>query len=432
MSKKIRVAVVGVGNCFSSLYQGLEHYKDTDPENGHIPGVMQMRIGGYHPADIQIVAAFDVDRRKVGRPVGEAIFAAPNCARVFCEDVPDGPTVMMGPVLDGVSPYMQAQPEKYGFRVSNEEPVKHIPEILKALDVDVLLNYLPVGSQQATEFWAQACIDAGVSFLNCIPVFIASDPKWEEKFIKAGIPIIGDDMRSQVGASILSQVLQELAFDRGAIVDYHQQLNIGGNTDFNNMMVQTRLASKKISKENVIRAQNDIREIPVNDEALFAGPSTFIPYLKDNKVAYFNLRLRGFGDAPITIDVKLSVQDSENSAGVVIDAIRYLKVARELGVVGALRGPSAWTQKTPPKQLMYQHAKAECDALAERRLTLITQRQTTTEGALAYMREEVESGSAKHLRMLEKTQKILATIEQAEEEMDHARTMLDSVKKQLK
>lgn len=431
MSKKIRVAVVGVGNCFSSLYQGLEYYKDTDPENGHIPGVMQMRIGGYHPADIQIVAAFDVDRRKVGRPVGEAIFAAPNCARVFCEEVPDGPTVLMGPVLDGVSPYMQAQPEKYGFRVSNEEPVDAV-KVLKEQKVDVLLNYLPVGSQQATEFWAQACIDAGVSLLNCIPVFIASDPKWEEKFIRAGLPLIGDDMRSQVGASILSQVLQELAFDRGAIVDYHQQLNIGGNTDFNNMMVQTRLASKKISKENVIRAQNDIREIPVDDEALFAGPSTFIPYLKDNKVAYFNLRLRGFGDAPITIDVKLSVQDSENSAGVVIDAIRYLRVAREMGIVGALRGPSAWTQKTPPKQLMYQHAKAECDALAERRLTDITKRQTNVEDALAFMREEVSSGSAKHLRMLEKTQKILATIDQAEEEMEHARSMLEDVKKQLK
>jgi myo-inositol-1-phosphate synthase len=363
MSKKIRVAVVGVGNCLSSLYQGLEYYKDHDEDN--IPGIMFSRIGGYHPADIQIVAAFDVDRRKVGRPLGEAIFAKPNCARVFCDEVPDGPIVQMGQVLDGISDYMQEQPEKYGFRVSNEEPVD-VVQILKDTKAEILLNYLPVGSQKATEFYAQCCIDANVSLLNCIPVFIASDPVWEKKFRDAGIPIIGDDMRSQVGASILSQVLQELAFDRGAVVDFHQQLNIGGNTDFNNMMVQTRLASKKKSKENVIRAQNDLRGIPVDPEALFAGPSTFIPYLKDNKVAYLNLRLRGFGDAPITIDCKLSVQDSENSAGVVIDAIRYLRVARELGVIGALRGPSAWTQKTPPQQMQYADAKAECAAFAAR------------------------------------------------------------------
>jgi myo-inositol-1-phosphate synthase len=187
---------------------------------------------------------------------------------------------------------------------------------------------------------------------------------------------VGDDMRSQIGASILSQVLQELAFDRGAVVDYHQQLNVGGNTDFNNMMVQSRLSSKKQSKENVIRAQNDLRGIPVDPEALFAGPSTFIPYLKDNKVAYLNLRLRGFGDAPIVIDAKLSVQDSENSAGVVIDAIRYLKVAKELGIVGALRGPSAWTQKTPPQQMQYSDAKAECEAFAQRDIHALKARNT--------------------------------------------------------
>ncbi len=373
MSKKIRVAIAGVGNCFSSLYQGLEFYKDTDPDNGMIPGVMYSRIGGYHPADIQVVAAFDVDRRKVGRPVGEAIFAKPNCARIFCADVPDGPIVQMGPVLDGVSDYMQEQPEKYGFRVSNEEPC-NVVQVLKDSKADILINYCPVGSQQATEHYATACLAAGVAFLNCIPVFIASNPVWEKRFIEAGLPILGDDMRSQVGASVVSQVLQELAFDRGAVVDYHQQLNVGGNTDFNNMMVQSRLKDKKISKENVIRAQNDIRGIPVDPEALFAGPSTFIPYLKDNKIAYLNLHLRGFGDAPITIDVKLSVQDSENSAGVVIDAIRYLKVAREEGIVGALRGPSAWTQKTPPQQMMYADAKLECEAFAKRDMAVLKAR----------------------------------------------------------
>lgn len=370
---KIKVAVVGAGNCFSSLYQGIEYYKDHNDEN--IPGVMWSDIGGYHPRDIEIVAVYDVDKRKVGKPTSKAIFARPNCARTFQKDVPAGPKVEMGTVLDGVSDYMQEQPEDLGFRVAKVKPVD-IVKSLKKCKADILVNYLPVGSQKATEFYAQAAIDANIAFLNCIPVFIASNPKWEKKFAKAGLPIIGDDMRSQLGASVLSQVLQELAFDRGMTVDFHQQLNIGGNTDFNNMMVQSRLASKKKSKENVIRAQNDLRDIPVPEHSLFAGPSTYLPYLKDNKVAYFNLRLRGFGDAEVTLDAKLSVQDSENSAGVVIDAIRYLKVAKELGIVGALRGPSAWTQKTPPQQMMYSDAKKECQALANRKLTKSVKNQT--------------------------------------------------------
>jgi myo-inositol-1-phosphate synthase len=372
MSKTIKIAVAGVGNCFSSLYQGFEYYKDADQDS--IPGIMFASIGGYYPNHIEVVAAFDVDPRKVGKPVGKAIFEKPNVARVFAPNVSDGPIVQMGPVLDGVSDYMLEQPEDEGFRVANETPVD-VVKVLKESGADILLNYLPVGSQEATEFYAQAAIDAGIAFLNCIPVFIASDPKWEQKFIDAGLPLIGDDMRSAFGASVLSQVLQELAFDRGFVVDFHQQINVGGNTDFNNMMVQSRLASKKKSKENVIRAQNDIRGIPVPKNSLFAGPSTYLPYLEDNKVAYFNLRLRGFGDAPVTLDAKLSVQDSENSSGVVIDAIRYLKVASELGVVGALRGPSAWTQKTPPEQMMYADAKAECIALAKRELTPSVQKQ---------------------------------------------------------
>jgi myo-inositol-1-phosphate synthase len=363
---RIKIAVVGVGNCFSSLYQGFEYYKDASEDK--VPGVMFADIGGYRPSDIDVVATFDVDPRKVGKPTGEAIFAKPNCARIFQAKVPKGPIVQMGHVLDGVSDYMLTQPEDEGFRVANAKPVD-IVKALKDSGADILINYLPVGSQKATEFYAQAAIDAGIAFLNCIPVFIASDPKWEQKFIDAGLPIVGDDMRSQLGASVFSQVIQELAFDRGMHVDFHQQLNIGGNTDFNNMMVQSRLASKKKSKENVIRAQNDIRGIPVPKHSLFAGPSTYLPYLRDNKVAYLNVRMRGFGDAEVVIDAKLSVQDSENSAGVVIDAIRYLKVAHEMGVVGALRGPSAWTQKTPPQQMMYADAKAECEAFALRKVT---------------------------------------------------------------
>jgi myo-inositol-1-phosphate synthase len=363
--KKIRIAVIGVGNCFSALYQGFSYYKKNRLED--VPGLMFEDIGGYRPTDIEVVCAFDVDRRKVGVPVGRAIFSKPNCARVFMEELPDGPIVQMGHVLDGVSEYMLEQPEDESFRLSEAKPVD-VVKILRDSKANILVNYLPVGSQKATEFYAQAAIDADVAFLNCIPVFIASNPVWEKKFSDASIPIIGDDMRSAFGASILSQVLQELAFDRGYVVDFHQQINIGGNTDFNNMMVQSRLSSKKESKENVIRAQNELRGIPVAKNSLFAGPSTYIPYLKDNKVAYFNLRLRGFGNAPVNVDIKLSVQDSENSAGVVIDAIRYLQVARELGVVGSLRGPSAWTQKTPPQQMTYADAKAACEALAKRQL----------------------------------------------------------------
>lgn len=399
MSKKIRVAVAGVGNCFSSLYQGLEYYKDVDPESGSIPGIMRMRIGGYHPADIQIVAAFDVDRRKVGRPVGEAIFAKPNCARIFCHDVPDGPTVLMGHPLDGVSDFMLNHPEHLGFRLSNETPVD-VVQVLRDTRADILLNYMPVGSQLATEFYAQSAIDAGCAFMNCMPVFIASNPEWEAKFIKAGLPLLGDDMKSQIGASIISQAMQELLFDRGAEIDFHAQINMGFNSDFANMEVKSRLKSKKISKENVIRAQNDLRDVPVPEGSLYAGPAAYVPRGTDEKVAFFDLRARGFGDAPIKIDIRLSVCDSENSAGVVIDGLRYLKVARELGIIGSLRGPSSWTQKTPPQNMEYSGAKAECEALAERQLTEITSRQLNKEDALAYMNEQLELGSTAHLKRL--------------------------------
>jgi myo-inositol-1-phosphate synthase len=235
--------------------------------------------------------------------------------------------------------------------------------------IDVLLNYLPVGSETATRFYVEACLEAKVPFVNCIPVFIVSDPYWENRLIEAGIPAIGDDMRSQLGASVLSQALQELFFNRGMQVKFHEQTNHGGNTDFLNMMDQSRLASKKISKENVIRSQNDIRGIPVPKNGIYAGPSSYIPYHGDNKVAHFRIEATGFGGAPVTFDARLSVQDSPNSAGVVIDAIRYLQVARELCLVGSLRGPSAATQKTPPTQMMIDQAYEECKALAERRIT---------------------------------------------------------------
>lgn len=370
---KIRIAIVGVGNCASSLVQGINFYRHRNEED--VPGVMFPNIGGYKPWDIEVVAAFDVDERKVGAPLSQAIFAGPNCARVFHTQIDDDVIVQAGPRVDGVADHMRDYHKDINFQPVDVDEAVDVVQVLKDTKADILINYLPVGSEVDTRVYAQMAIDAGVAFLNCIPVFIASDPVWEQKFIDAGLPLIGDDMRSQIGASVLSQVLQELAFDRGAKVLFHQQLNVGGNSDFANMMEHNRLKNKKISKENVIRAQNDIRGIPLEEDTLYAGPSTFIPYLKDNKVAYFNLRLEAFGGAPIDIDIKLSVQDSENSAGVVIDAVRYLKVARELGVVGALRGPSAWTQKTPPEQMMYADAKQECIALANRELTDSTKDQ---------------------------------------------------------
>lgn len=368
----INVAIVGVGNCASALVQGVNFYR-TNTEN-NVPGLSFVNIGGYHADDIQFVAAWDIDKRKVGKTLKEAIFAPPNCARTFCKNIKEEFKVHMGKILDGVSTHMVDFHDDINFQVAdNEEPdIDDISKVLVDRKVDVLLNYLPVGSQLATEFYVEACLQAGVSVVNCIPVFIASDPKWEQRFINAKLPIIGDDMRSQVGASIVSQVLQELAYDRGCRVKFHQQLNVGGNSDFANMMNPERIKSKKISKENVIRAQNDIRHIPVEKDSLFAGPSNFIPYLKDTKVAYFRIELEAFGGAPINLDIKLEVQDSENSAGVVIDAIRYLMVAKEMNIVGSLRGPSALTQKTPPQQMMYRDAIQECEALSKRLYTEIT------------------------------------------------------------
>jgi myo-inositol-1-phosphate synthase len=370
--RKIRIAVVGVGNCSSALLQGINYYRHRNQKD--VPGVMYPDIGEYAADDIEVVAAFDVDKRKVGIPISEAIFSDPNNTPTFHTDIDDDTVVEMGIPLDGIAAHMADYHEDVNFKVSNE-PHADITRILKDREVDIVVNYLPVGSQKATEFYVNAAIQADVAFLNCIPVFIASNPVWEKRFVDAGLPIIGDDMKSQFGASILSQILQETLFNRGHSVEFHQQLNVGGNSDFANMMDQSRLASKKISKENVIRSQNDIRGIPVPKDGIYAGPSTFIPYLKDNKVAYIKVLAKGFGGAPVEIDCKLSVQDSPNSAGVVIDAIRFLKVAREMGIVGSLRGPSAWTQKTPPKQMTIEDAKLECDALASRSFTDLTERQ---------------------------------------------------------
>lgn len=369
---KIKVAIVGVGNCACSLYQGFTFYQNKQVDSG----LMKEIIGGYNINSIEVVAAFDVDKRKVGKSFREAILSEPNCTPLFVDklQMPDGPQVMMGEVLDGVAKHMEIVDEKEGFIISDETPVD-ITKVLKSENVDILINYLPVGSQKATEFYTECCLQAKVSLLNCIPVFIASNKEWEQKFIDAGIPLIGDDMKSQFGASILSQMLQELSFSRGHKVNCHIQRNVGGNTDFLNMTDKQRVGSKKISKENVIKSQNIIRNIPLEDSYYHAGPSEYIRYYKDNKIANFHIEMEGFMGSPVKLDAQLSVIDSPNSAGVVIDAIRYLKVAREMGIRGSLRGPSAFTQKSPPKYLTYNQTLEECEALANRKLTSITKEQ---------------------------------------------------------
>ena len=373
---KIKVGIIGVGNCASAIVQGVSYYTANDT----VSGIMFPDIGGYNVQDIEFVCAFDVDARKVGKPLVEALFVHPNCCRVFQPDlIPNDVVVSAGMLLDGVSDYMLNQREDKGFRInetSHTTDISAIKDIITASGCQILLNYLPVGANVATEEYAQIAIDCGVSFINCIPVLSLNNERWQQKFIDAGIPYIGSDMKSQIGASIVSQLLQELAFSRGAEVHFHQQINIGGNTDFNNMMVQSRLADKKVSKENVIKSQNILNNVSINDDSIFAGPSTFIPYLNDNKVAYFNLRLGGFAGAPIDMDIKLSVQDSENSAGVVIDAIRFLQVAREMGIVGMLLGPSAFTQKTPALNLSYADSLHECELLAKREYSTLTAEQT--------------------------------------------------------
>lgn len=381
--RKIRVAIVGVGNCAKSLVEGVALDRLTES----LDGLAFEDIGGYKARDIEFVQAWDVDTRKVNKPLYRAIRAKPNCAmdlldyqdedhRQALEEVANC-TVRYGNMKDGVSEHMDNWDDDESFSVDRSHPDTGMGEVVQALlndRVDVLLNYLPVGSQEATEFYVNACLEAEVPFVNCIPVFIVSNPEWEQRIIDAGIPAIGDDMRSQLGASVMSQALQELFFNRGMDVQFHKQTNDGGNTDFLNMMNQTRLESKKISKENVIRSQNDIRNIPVPKNGIFAGPSAYVAYQGDNKTAQFRIEATGFGGAPVIFDARLSVQDSPNSAGVVIDAIRYLQTAREMGLVGSLRGPSSATQKTPINQMMIQDAYEECKALAERRLTEVVKK----------------------------------------------------------
>ena len=350
--KPIRLALVGVGNCASALLQGLTYY-GSRPSNGRA-GLLHSRVGGYTPSDIKVVAAFDIDARKVGKPLEEACVAPPNCTTQFLKRLPRyGGRVQMGPVLDGVAPHMHRYPPTQTFVMAKARSV-NVGRVLKERGAEVLLNYLPVGSQRATEAYAAACLSAGVSLINCIPVFIASDPRWAARFARRGIPLIGDDVKGQVGATILHRTLARLFMERGAQVDRTYQLNVGGNTDFLNMLNQDRLRAKKISKTEAVQEVFRRRLEPSN---IHIGPSDYVPWQHDRKVCFLRIEGRGFGDCPIELEVRLSVEDSPNSAGMTIDAIRCLRVARDRGLRGPLLSISAWTMKHPPKPMGDEQAR---------------------------------------------------------------------------
>ena len=354
---KIRVAIAGVGNCASSLIQGITFY--ADGEHAASAGLMHPDIGGWKPCDIDVVAAFDIDRRKVGRPLEEAIFAKPNCTMVFQSELPaSGVTVQMAPILDGIAPHMADYDDDEAFRAADAEPVD-VAQSLRDSGAEVLICYLPVGSEQAVRHYARACLDAGVAMVNCVPVFIASDPEWAEKFTKAGIPIIGDDIKSQVGATIVHRSLTRLFGDRGYLLDRTYQLNTGGNTDFLNMLAVERLKSKKTSKTESVQSQLDAR---LESNNIHIGPSDYVPWQKDNKVAFIRMEGIGFGGAPIELEMRLSVQDSPNSAGVVIDAVRCARLALERGQAGPIEAPSAYFMKSPPRQMRDSVAHDACEA----------------------------------------------------------------------
>ncbi len=350
----IKIAIVGMGNCASSLIQGIEYYRHKQAEDAI--GLMHWDIGGYKPYDLQVVAAFDIDQRKVGMDVAEAIFAPPNCTTVFCDSVPQtGVKVEMGRILDGVAEHMQGVDAKYDFVVSDrpEQSKAKIVKILQDSGAEVLINYLPVGSQEATEFYAECALDANVAFVNCIPVFIASQPLWADKFERHKIPIIGDDIKSQFGATITHRTLVDLCKKRGVKVERTYQLNTGGNTDFRNMLDRSRLDSKKESKTEAVQGVVAKR---LEDEDIHVGPSDYVPWQKDNKVAFIRIEGKLFGDVPMNLEMRLSVEDSPNSAGVVIDAIRCCKLGLDRGIGGVLKAPSAYFMKHPPEQFTDEEA----------------------------------------------------------------------------
>ncbi len=367
MSTKIRVAIAGVGNCASSLVQGVEYYRHADPSET-VPGLMHVRLGGYHVGDVEFVAAFDVDAAKVGLDLGKAIFSGQNNTIRFAPVGEVGVTVQRGPTMDGLGKYYRQTIEE-----SPAEPVD-VTEVLRRTGADVLVSYLPVGSEQAQKHYAQCAIDAQVAFVNAIPVFIASDPVWAQKFTDAGVPIIGDDIKSQVGATIVHRILARLFEDRGMVLDRTYQLNVGGNMDFKNMLERERLESKKISKTQSVTSQID-NGIAADD--VHIGPSDHVPWLEDRKWAYIRLEGRNFGDVPLNVELKLEVWDSPNSAGVIIDAVRCAKLAKDRGIGGPLIGPSSYFMKSPPEQFHDDVAHQTGGRLRRRALVARQCRRTT-------------------------------------------------------
>jgi len=348
--KKIRIAIAGVGNCASSLIQGIEYYKDKK----EVIGLMHSEINGYKSSDIEVVAAFDIDQRKVGQDLSKAIFAKPNNTAVFYPNVPHyGVTVKMGNVLDGLAEHMKEYSEEEAFRVAENDPCEVVEELRKS-DAEILVNYLPVGSEEGTRFYAQAALDAGVAFVNCIPVFIASDKEWAKKFEERHLPIVGYDIKAQLGATIVHRTLTKLFVDRGVKLDRTYQLNTGGNTDFLNMLSRERLSSKKTSKTEAVQSQLDE---PLSPKNIHIGPSDYVPWQKDNKICFIRMEGREFGDIPLNLELRLSVEDSPNSAGAAIDAIRCCKIALDRDISGALTSISAYTMKHPPIQYSDTEAK---------------------------------------------------------------------------
>jgi myo-inositol-1-phosphate synthase len=352
----VRVAIVGVGNCASSLVQGVEYYKDADPTTG-VPGLMHVEFGEYHVSDVEFVAAFDVDDKKVGKDLSEAINASENNT-IKIADVPTtGVEVQRGHTLDGLGKYYRQTIDESGA-----EPVD-VVQVLKDRKVDVLVSYLPVGSEQADKFYAQCAIDAKVAFVNALPVFIASDPEWAAKFEAAGVPIIGDDIKSQVGATITHRVMAKLFEDRGVVLDRTYQLNVGGNMDFKNMLERERLESKKVSKTQAVTSNltGPLSGL-VDSKNVHIGPSDYVAWLDDRKWAYVRLEGRAFGDVPLNLEYKLEVWDSPNSAGIIIDAIRAAKIAKDRGIGGALLSASSYLMKSPPEQRPDDLGRAKLEA----------------------------------------------------------------------
>ena len=346
MSGKIRLAIAGVGNCASSLIQGIEYYKNKDLDG--IAGIAHPVIGGYKPSDIQVVAAFDVDERKVGLPLHEAIFSKPNCTAVFQKNIPDcGVTIQMAPVFDGIAEHMEACPMDRSFRAASADPVD-VTQVLRESQAEVFVCYLPVGAEEAVRFYAKACLEAGVAMVNCVPVFIASHPEFAAEFHRRKLPIVGDDIKSQFGATLLHRMIAHTMEKRGICLKRTYQMNMGGNTDFLNMLERKRLKSKKISKTEAVQSQLGS---PLDEQNIHIGPSDYVPWLNDNKVCFLRTEWEGWGGVPMHLEARLSVEDSPNSAGVAVDAIRCAKLALDRKIGGPLEAISALVMKHPPRQM---------------------------------------------------------------------------------